>query len=250
MASWLKSVFLIGVAMASSTGFSAETPEQDAARQRMIAAVSRDVERNASILGRPHLTAAVEDALLTVPRHLFVPTALRDLAYENRALPIGLGQTISQPTVVALMTDLLALGPGAQVLEVGTGSGYQAAVLASVVTAGHIHTIEIVPDLARRSRALLSDLGYTNVTVHTGDGYAGLPEHAPFAGVIVTAAADHIPQPLIDQLAPGGVLVMPVGPAGDTQWLTVLKKEPGGAVTGTQVLPVRFVPLTGRAEER
>jgi protein-L-isoaspartate(D-aspartate) O-methyltransferase len=216
----------------------------------MLRSVQADVARNREVLGRPTLSAPVAAALAAVPRHEFVPHTYRTHAYENRALPIGLGQTISQPTIVALMTDLLALAPGDTVLEVGTGSGYQAAVLSAVLTDGYVHTIEIVTDLARTARLRLRSLGYDNVEVHEGDGYAGLPDHAPFAGIMVTAAADAVPQPLIDQLAPGARLVMPVGDRDEVQWLTVLEKAPDGALTRRRVLAVRFVPLTGEAERR
>ena len=218
-------------------------------RLAMVEAVRRDVARNDDVVG-PRLSDAVDEALLAVPRHWFVPAELQMFAYENRALPIGLGQTISQPTIVAMMTDLLELAPTDTVLEVGTGSGYQAAVLATVLPQGYVHTIEIVTELARSARRRLTDLGYDNVKVHAGDGYRGLPEQAPFAGVMITAAAERIPQPLIDQLKPGGRLVMPVGASGDTQWLTVIEKLPDGVLTRRVVLPVRFVPMTGEIERR
>lgn len=218
-------------------------------RQAMVEAVRRDVARNSDVLGRPRLSAPVDKAMLAVPRHLFVPAEMQPYAYENRALPIGLGQTISQPTIVALMTDLLELAPTDTVLEVGTGSGYQAAVLAAVLPQGYVHTVEIVTDLALAARQRLTRLGYDNVKVRTGDGYRGLPERAPFAGIMVTAAAERVPQALIDQLKPGGRLVMPLGPQGDTQWLTVIEKLPDGVLTRRVVLPVRFVPMTGEIEK-
>jgi len=213
-------------------------------RERMLAAVAADVAHNPQVLGRPQLSAPVLAAMAAVPRHEFVPPELRGNAYANRPLPIGHVQTISQPTIVAMMTDLLEPQPGDVMLEVGTGSGYQAAVLASVLTRGEVHTIEIVPELARTARERLRRLGYENVRVHQGDGYKGFPDAAPFDGIIVTAAADEIPPPLIDQLKPGAVLVMPVGGQTDTQWLTVLRKDASGAVERHVVLPVRFVPLT------
>jgi len=222
----------------------------DAARRTMVRKIEADVRRNPDVLGRDHLSAEVRAALLAVPRHEFVPPALLNHAYENRALSIGLGQTISQPTIVAMMTDLLALTPTDTVLEVGTGSGYQAAVLATVLTRGYVHTIEIVTELARSARLRLATLGYDNVTVYEGDGYAGLPEKAPFAGIMVTAAAARVPPDLIAQLAPGGRLVMPLGTRGGVQWLTVLEKDTNGSVSRRTVLPVRFVPLTGKGAGR
>jgi protein-L-isoaspartate(D-aspartate) O-methyltransferase len=213
--------------------------------RQMLESVRADVARNDQVLGRPTLSAVVDSAMGTVPRHEFVPFEIRPHAYANRALSIGYGQTISQPTIVAMMTDLLALAPGDRVLEIGTGSGYQAAVLAEVLPGDTIHTIEIVPELARSARERLKALGYDNVRVHTGDGYLGLPELGPFQGIIVTAAADAVPPPLIEQLAPGGLLVMPLGSQDETQWLTVLAKNDAGEISRRVVLPVRFVPLTG-----
>ena len=208
-------------------------------------AIHIDVARNRQVLGRDHLSESVAVAMATVPRHEFVPEELRGNAYANHPLPIGHGQTISQPTIVALMTDLLALGPEDHVLEVGTGSGYQAAVLSEIVTRGQVFTIEIVSELARTARKRLANLGYRNVVVHSGDGYLGLPENAPFEGIMVTAAADEIPAPLLEQLKPGGRLVMPVGGQGETQWLTLVSKDLEGEIDRRVVLPVRFVPLTG-----
>ena len=208
-------------------------------------AIHIDVARNRQVLGRDHLSEPVAIAMAKVPRHEFVPEELRGNAYANHPLPIGHGQTISQPTIVALMTDLLALGPEDNVLEVGTGSGYQAAVLSEVVTRGQVFTIEIVSELARTARKRLANLGYRNVVVHSGDGYLGLPENAPFEGIMVTAAADEIPAPLLEQLKPGGRLVMPVGGQGETQWLTLVSKDLEGEIDRRVVLPVRFVPLTG-----
>jgi protein-L-isoaspartate(D-aspartate) O-methyltransferase len=178
-----------------------------------------------------------------VPRHGRDAADLRRHAYDNRPLPIGQGQTISQPYIVALMTDLLECGRDAKVLEVGTGSGYQAAVLAEVV--GHVYTIEIVPELGEGARGTLERLGYGNVTVRVGDGYLGWPEHAPFDGIIVTAAPSEVPPPLIEQLRPGGRIVIPVGEPWSGQNLIVLEKQPDGSIRRRNVLPVAFVPLTG-----
>ena len=245
MVIWLQIV--IGLVMASmaenSIGSSGEDwsgPHQD-----MMRAIHADVARNIQVLGRDHLSETVALAMAKVPRHEFVPPELRKNAYANHPLPIGHGQTISQPTIVALMTDLLALESGDNVLEVGTGSGYQAAVLSEVVNRGQVFTIEIVSELARTARKRLARLGYQNVVVHTGDGYLGLPDNAPFDGIMVTAAATEIPAPLLEQLKPGGRLVMPVGGQGETQWLTLVSKDLAGEIDRRVVLPVRFVPLTG-----
>ncbi|MBM0106033.1 protein-L-isoaspartate(D-aspartate) O-methyltransferase [Steroidobacter sp. S1-65] len=183
----------------------------------------------------------VLSAMRKVPRHEFVPAAERRHAYRDTPLPIGDGQTISQPYIVALMTELARPDPSDRVLEIGTGSGYQAAVLAELVQ--HVYTIEIEPVLAQRAKQALDRIGYRNVTVRAGDGYAGWPEHAPFDIVIVTAAPDHIPQPLIDQLKAGGRMVVPVGPIASTQQLRVLEKDTTGKVSSSVVAPVRFVPL-------
>jgi protein-L-isoaspartate(D-aspartate) O-methyltransferase len=230
--------------MAESTTSSGE-PDWSGPHQAMMRAIHADVARNRQVLGRDHLSEPVALALAKVPRHEFVPPELQGSAYANHPLPIGHGQTISQPTIVALMTDILALGPEDNVLEIGTGSGYQAAVLSEVVTRGRVHTIEIVSALARVARKRLADLGYQTVVVHTGDGYLGLPENAPFDGIMVTAAAEKIPAPLLEQLKPGGRLVMPVGGQGETQWLTLVSKNLEGEIDRRVILPVRFVPLTG-----
>ena len=238
---------IVGLMMASMADNSIGSREQDwsGPHQAMMRAIHADVARNRQVLGRDHLSESVAVALAKVPRHEFVPPELRGSAYANHPLPIGHGQTISQPTIVALMTDILALGPEDQVLEIGTGSGYQAAVLSEVVTHGQVFTIEIVSELARSARKRLAALGYQNVIVHSGDGYLGLPENAPFDGIMVTAAAEKIPAPLLEQLKPGGRLVMPIGGQGETQWLTLVSKNLEGEINRRVVLPVRFVPLTG-----
>ena len=184
--------------------------------------------------------ARVLAAMLKVPRHQFVPRDQQHAAYEDRPLPIGFGQTISQPYIVAFMTEALALGPSDTVLEIGTGSGYQAADLAEL--AGEVYTIEIVPELAERARRTLAALGYHRVTVRHGDGYAGWPERAPFTRIIVTAAPEALPQALVDQLAIGGIMVVPVGPRSGDQELRILRKTERGVVT-ERSLPVRFVPM-------
>jgi protein-L-isoaspartate(D-aspartate) O-methyltransferase len=189
--------------------------------------------------------ARVLEALGAVPRHEFVPEGQRRHAYEDRPLPIGHAQTISQPYVVAVMTEVLRVGADDKVLEIGTGSGYQAAVLAKL--AREVYSIEIVEPLAERARSDLKRLGYDNVHVRAGDGYQGWPEHAPFDAIIVTAAPDHVPQPLVDQLAVGGRLVIPVGRF--FQELILIEKDAEG-VRRQKLMGVRFVPMTGEAQER
>jgi protein-L-isoaspartate(D-aspartate) O-methyltransferase len=179
----------------------------------------------------------------SLPRHEFVPDDLRQVSYADRPLPIGYGQTISQPLIVALMTDVLNVDRSSVVLEVGTGSGYQAAVVAELTR--QVYTIEIIPDLARSTADRLRRLGYTNVTVRVGDGYFGWPDMAPFDGIIVTAAAAHIPPPLLQQLKPNGRMVIPVGPPFGLQHLTVVERGPDGRIRTRQLFPVKFVPLTG-----
>ena len=186
-------------------------------------------------------------AMLDVPRHRFVPPGRRRNAYGDYPLPIGEGQTISQPYIVALMTEAAAIDPGGRVLEVGTGTGYGAAVAARI--AGEVYTIEIIPALAESARKRLAELGFANVHVRAGDGYRGWPEKAPFDAVIVTAAPEHVPQPLKDQLREGGKLVIPVGPEGGIQKLVVITRTSEGFREET-LIPVRFVPMTGEARER
>ena len=188
----------------------------------------------------------VLDAMRQVPRHEFLPASVRDHAYEDRALPIGYGQTISQPYIVAFMTEQLALQPKNRVLEIGTGSGYQAAVLAKL--AAEVFTIEIVAPLAQQAEADLARLGYRNVQVRAGDGYIGWPEAAPFDAIIVTCAPDHIPQPLIEQLKDGGRMAIPVGAFGHQQ-LYLLEKH-ADKMERRAVLPVAFVPMKGEAEKK
>lgn len=186
----------------------------------------------------------VLSAVRKVPRHLFVPDSEKRNAYRDTPLPIGEGQTISQPYIVALMTELARPEESHRVLEIGTGSGYQAAVLAEIVH--HVYTIEIEPTLAQQAASVLQKVGYRNVTVRNADGYAGWAEHAPFDIVILTAAPDHIPQPLLDQLKPGGRMIAPVGPVHGTQELRVLEKDSAGKVISRSITPVRFVPLRRR----
>lgn len=177
-------------------------------------------------------------AMARVPRHRFVPSSQEEWAHEDRPLPIGHGQTISQPYIVAYMTEALGVTRNHKVLEIGTGSGYQAAVLAEL--AGEVYTIEIVPELADRARKMLGELGYKNIHAKTGDGYEGWPEKAPFDRIMVTAAPDHVPQPLIEQLAADGRMVIPVGDL--FQEIRILSRTPNGVVQ-ERTIPVRFVPL-------
>ncbi|MBP8646757.1 MAG: protein-L-isoaspartate(D-aspartate) O-methyltransferase [Syntrophobacteraceae bacterium] len=209
----------------------------------MIKEIEEDVKATSARIGKTALVPEVMRVMGKVPRHEFVPENQKPYAYENRPLPIGYGQTISQPYIVALMTDLLEAGPGQKVLEVGTGSGYQAAVLSELV--GQVYSVEIIPELAEEAAARLKRLGYENVEVRKGDGYYGWEEHAPFDGILVTAAGSHIPPPLVRQLKPGGKMVIPVGGPFMTQQLVVVEKLPDEKIRSKQVLPVAFVPLTG-----
>jgi len=209
---------------------------EDERRARMV---------ETQIVARGVRDARVLAAMRQVPRHLFVEAKDRPQAYEDHPLPIAGHQTISQPYIVALMTELADLTPNEKVLEIGTGSGYQSAVLSRL--AGEVYSGEIVPELARASAERLRQLGYKNVTVREGDGYRGWAEHAPFDAILVTAAPDRIPQPLLDQLAPGGRMVIPVG--SFFQELKVLSKDKNGKITEKDILPVRFVPMTGEIEK-
>ena len=212
-------------------------------RQQMVRAIEQSVRSSSEYTGLSVLSDRVMRVMGDVPREEFVPDTHRHLAYENRPQPIAAGQTISQPLIVALMTELLDPQAEDIILEVGTGSGYQAAVLAEIVN--HVYSIEIVTELAESAAATLDRLGYGNVSVRAGDGYAGWPEKAPFDGIIVTAAAEHIPQPLLDQLKPGGKLVIPVGEEHGFQELLLVTVSADGKTDERSVLPVRFVPLTG-----
>lgn len=194
------------------------------------------------IAGREVRDSATLRAMLSVPRHEFVPANLRTSAYADFPLPIGYGQTISQPYIVAFMTEQLGLTPRSRVLEVGTGSGYQAAVLAEI--AGEVYTVEIVPQLALEAETRLRQLGYGRVRTRHADGFFGWPDAAPFDAIIVTAAAGFVPPPLVEQLKPGGRMVIPVGSVYGAQNLVLVRKAPDGAITTRTLLPVRFVPLT------
>jgi protein-L-isoaspartate(D-aspartate) O-methyltransferase len=210
----------------------AQADNWQALRQQMV---------DTQIRAREVRSEAVLQAMARVPRHLFVPESLRPYAYEDRPLPIGRGQTISQPYIVGYMTDALQLEPAHRVLEIGTGSGYQAAVLADIAT--HVYSIEIVPELAEGARRALTDAGYRNVDVRTGNGYLGWPDRAPFDRIIVTAAPPTIPTALVDQLAVGGIMVVPVGT--DYQEIVVISRTAQG-VTEKRTIPVRFVPMVTR----
>ena len=225
-----------GMALASGDDYRAQ-------RLELINTIADHVRETSSWLDREALDPRVMNALAKVPRHRFVPENRRSQAYENRPLPIGHGQTISQPYIVAIMTDLLKLQPGDQVLEIGTGSGYQAAILADLVK--DVYSMEIIEPLSQRARAVLDELGYRHVHTRVGDGYYGWPEQEPFDAIIVTAAAGHLPPPLIAQLKPGGRMLIPVGSRFMTQHLIVVNKHSDGSISTRQILPVRFVPLTG-----
>jgi protein-L-isoaspartate(D-aspartate) O-methyltransferase len=238
-----KRTFLAGaIGLCSGELVGAQPDPHAEARSRLLAEIESDLRDTASSTGRRQFDPAVLAAMASVPRHRFVPPSMAALAYANRPLAIGHGQTISQPFIVALMTQLIEPKPTDRVLEIGTGSGYQAAVLARLVA--RVHTIEIVRPLGERAAELLRELGHANVEVRIGDGYQGWPEAAPFDAVVVTAAPDKMPQPLIDQLAPGGRLIAPVGPQGGSQDLLLLRKDAEGRVVTRALLPVRFVPLT------
>jgi protein-L-isoaspartate(D-aspartate) O-methyltransferase len=212
-------------------------------REQMIRLIEADVRYTSKYLKQSSLDTRVLDAMAKVPRHEFVPPQMVDIAYLNRPLPIGHGQTISQPYIVAIMTDLLDIEPGQRILEIGTGSGYQAAVLAEI--GARVWSIEIIPELGKQAQVRLRRLGYDKVEVRLGDGYYGWPEYAAYDAIIVTAAASHIPPPLLQQLKPGGKMIIPVGSPFATQQLLLIARSENDEFITRQVLPVRFVPLTG-----
>ena len=232
-----------GAAVFASAGSALAADDYATMRGSMLTEITGMTLRTAASTGVETIDTGVMAALDRVPRHEFVPPELTEYAYENRPLPIGYGQTISQPYIVALMTHLLEPLPHHRVLEVGTGSGYQAAVLAELVD--QVHTIEIVPPLADQAGKLLERLGYHNTEVRLGDGYFGWPGAAPFNAIVVTAAASHVPPPLVAQLAPNGLLVIPVGEPFSVQVLLLVRRRLDGEISVRQILPVRFVPLTG-----
>lgn len=237
---------LLGVLLLVTGGW----PQDVAAEARhkramagMIRAIEADARRTSRHIGKEAFDPKVMAAMGQVPRHEFVPSTQRPYAYKNRPLPIGHGQTISQPYIVALMSDLIGLEPGGRVLEIGTGSGYQAAVLAEM--GAEVYTIEIIEPLGKDAADRLRRVGYGRVNARVGDGYYGWESAAPFDAIVVTAAASHVPPPLIQQLKPGGRMVIPVGSRFMVQQLLLVEKDEAGEVTSRQVLPVRFVPLTG-----
>jgi len=220
----------------------AEDVQYREAREELVKVIERRVVEARAYLRKSELDPRVMAAMAAVRRQEFVPEDLRFAAYENRPLPIGQGQTISQPSLVAMMTDLLELPEDCRVLEVGTGSGYQAAVLANFCT--DIYTIEIVEELGLQARETLAEQGYDNVHVRIGDGFAGWPEHGPFDGVIVTAAADEPPPPLVEQLKPDGLMVIPLRQESGYEELVVIRKHSDGTLRERVIFPVRFVPFT------
>jgi protein-L-isoaspartate(D-aspartate) O-methyltransferase len=214
---------------------------------RMMADIDMEVEYTRSATGIKQFRPAVLNAMRSVPRHKFVPDSLQPMAYNNGPLSIGHGQTISQPYIVALMTDLLEPESNDIMLEIGTGSGYQSAVLAEIVQ--KVYSIEIVPELSQAAQQTLTDLNITNVDIKYGDGYYGWPEHAPYDGIIVTAAAPYIPEPLVEQLKIGARLVIPVGKPYMHQELLLIEKTADGQSQTRDILSVAFVPLTGKHEK-
>jgi protein-L-isoaspartate(D-aspartate) O-methyltransferase len=217
--------------------------DRAAEREAMVETIQRHARTAATVLEAEVIDPAVVQAMRSVPRHAFVPPDQQPYAHEDRPLPIGHGQTISQPFIVALMTDLLNVEADDRVLEVGTGSGYQAAILATLVD--QVHTIEIIPELARTAGERLEQM-FPNVVTRVGDGYYGWPEAAPFDSIVVTAAAGTVPPPLVQQLKPGGRMVIPVGSRFAVQHLMLVEKDRNGSVTTRQLLPVQFVPLLGQ----
>lgn len=235
-------IIFLSIMLFSSLSFTSSLAEESKYTERRNRLVKYYIE------GERIRDPDVLRAMYTVPRHEFVPENLREHAYEDRPLPIGLGQTISQPYIVAYMTELLEVDKEAKVLEIGTGSGYQAAVLAEIVK--EVYSIEIFEELGKKAKERFDRLQYTNVTSKVDDGYYGWEEFAPFEGIIVTCAADHVPPPLIEQLKPGGKMVIPVGGVFQVQILMLVMKDEEGNVTVKNMLPVRFVPLLGDHEKK
>jgi len=233
LASRIITVCLAVIALPGASACLAETAEQKKAREQMA-------ERQ--IAARGIESKEVLNAMRQVPRHKFVPESMAGLAYDDNPLPIGHGQTISQPYIVAYMTEHLEAKPKDKVLEIGTGSGYQAAILSEIVD--EVYTIEIIPELAKQAKQRLAEMKFDNVHVKHADGYHGWEEHAPFDAIIVTAAAPYVPPPLKNQLKPGGRMIIPVGTRMGHQQLVVLTKEEDGSFSTNRLIPVRFVPFT------
>lgn len=228
---------------AAFTNYSFSAADYTTKSEGMLAEIQSDARLTSFATGIPVFSQQVMDAMRKIPRHKFVRPQDQKFAYENRPLSIGYGQTISQPYIVALMTELLGLGANHKVLEVGTGSGYQAAILGNLSKS--VYSIEIIEPLAKQAQNRLSELGYHNIKVRVGDGYFGWPQEAPFDAIIITAASSHVPPPLIEQLKPGGKMVIPVGSQFFTQQLMLIEKFNDGSIHSRQILPVSFVPLTG-----
>ena len=241
MHNWKTVIALYLIALLAAPAVWADEYAQ--ARQQLMEEIGESVRDTSLYLDKEALDPRVMATLARVPRHAFIPRRYQPMAYANRPLPIGHGQTISQPYIVALMTDLIKPQADQRVLEIGTGSGYQAAILAELT--GQVFSIEIIEPLGEQARERLGGMGYDNVTVRIGDGYYGWEEHAPFDAIVVTAAASHIPPPLVKQLKPGGIMIIPVGSRFLTQQLVLVNKEQDGQLVTRQILPVRFVPLTG-----
>ena len=240
------SVTLLALVCAFHAKAQAEERDWSKPRAEMVRVIEDYGSSIPDAVGQEGLSEAVLDVMRGLPRHHFVPDDLANRAYADSPLPIGHGQTISQPFIVALMTHLLDTGPEATVLEIGTGSGYQAAVVSKLVKT--VCTIEIIPELGKIAARRFDGPGYGNVQTRIGDGYFGWPDCGPFDGILVTAAAGHVPPPLVEQLRPGGRMVIPVGHVFGPQFLTLVEKTETGQVRTRQVLPVRFVPLTRGSE--
>jgi protein-L-isoaspartate(D-aspartate) O-methyltransferase len=237
-------VFCLSIFFLLSVGQSLGADKYEEDRRHMVQEIAQDARDTSYYINKKELDPRVMAVMGKVERHKFVPASDRSWAYANRPLPIGHGQTISQPYIVALMTDMLNLEPDDRVLEVGTGSGYQAAVLAELVA--EVFTIEIIEPLGKAAARRLAKLKYDNIETKIGDGYYGWPAEAPFDAIVVTAAASHIPPPLLQQLKPGGVMIIPVGSRFMVQQLVLVEKDTAGELRTRQILPVRFVPLTGK----
>ena len=238
----MKDYFTLGIFLYFCCTFPAQGGEYDALRHKMMEEVLADIALEDPNTGNSTLSISVVAAMQKVERHLFVPASQVMSAYLNRPLPIGYGQTISQPLIVAMMTELMQVKDSDRILEIGTGSGYQAAVLGEI--AKSVYSIEIIHPLGEQAAKRLKSLGYDNVHVRIGDGYYGWPEVSPFDAIIVTAAASHVPPALLKQLKPGGRILIPLGMHFMTQYLMLIEKQMDGSVTSRQILPVRFVPFT------